>query len=322
MSGVAQVLALCGGVGGAKLALGLAHVLPPGELAIAVNTGDDFEHLGLAISPDLDTVLYTLAGLSHPVQGWGRGDETWHALDALRQLGGATWFALGDRDLALHLERTRRLRDGESLSAVTQSFAERLQIHARLWPMSNDRIRTLVRCDEGVLGFQDYFVRRRCEPRVISIEFDGAERARVLPEILEMLRAPGLRAVVICPSNPYLSVDPMLSMPALRDALERTAAPVVAVSPLIGGHAVKGPTAKMMREMALSPDNLAIASHYSGLLDGLVLDDGDAADAAGLSLPVLATPTRMTSLDDRVRLARATLQFADELAGSGMRRAS
>ncbi|MCH9013696.1 MAG: 2-phospho-L-lactate transferase [Proteobacteria bacterium] len=309
------VLALCGGIGGAKLALGLYRHLAPGALSVAVNTGDDFEHLGLHISPDIDTVLYTLSGTDNPDTGWGRADETWTFMAALEALGGETWFRLGDGDLALHVERTRRLGAGESLSEVCAAFARRFGLDARILPMTGDPLRTVVHTPDGPLPFQHYFVRKRCEPRVTGVTFAGAEAARPNPEILRALADPALGAVVICPSNPYLSIDPILAVPGMRIALGACPAPVVAVSPLVGGRAVKGPTAKIMAELGVPVTNAAIAAHYEGLIDGLVLDRADRAEAAEIAVPALVTETVMTSLEDRIALAAAALGFAAELDG-------
>jgi LPPG:FO 2-phospho-L-lactate transferase len=308
-----KVLALCGGVGGAKLALGLYRVLGPGQLTLAVNTGDDFEHLGLHVSPDLDTVMYTLAGLANPETGWGRAGETWSFMAALEALGGETWFRLGDGDLATHVERTRRLAAGESLGRITSNLATRLGIAAALLPMSEDPVRTILDTDEGALAFQHYFVRRRCEPAVRAIRFAGAERARPNPAILAAVAAPDLDCVVICPSNPYLSVDPILAVPGMRQALAECRAPVVAVSPILGGEAVKGPAAKIMRELGVPASQAAIARHYAGLIGGLVIDEGDAGEAAGVDVAVELAPTLMRSLEDRERLARRVLAFAQRL---------
>ncbi len=307
------VLALCGGIGGAKLALGLYRHLAPGALGVIVNTGDDFEHLGLHVSPDIDTVLYTLAGQDNPETGWGRADETWTFMAALEALGGETWFRLGDGDLALHVERTRRLRAGESLSQVCAAFAERFGLDARILPMTDDPLRTVVHTPAGPLPFQHYFVRERCEPRVTAVAFDGAASARPNAEILRALADPALRAVVVCPSNPYLSVDPILAVPGMRIALGACPAPVVAVSPLVGGRAIKGPTAKIMAELGVPVTHAAIAAHYEGLIDGLMLDRADEAEAADLEVPALVTETVMTKFEDRVALAAAALAFAEEL---------
>ena len=311
MSG--RVLALSGGIGGAKLALGLSRVLPAEELVIVANTGDDFEHLGLSISPDIDTLTYVLAGLDNPVTGWGRRDETWSFMEAIGGLGGEDWFRLGDRDLATHVERTRRLRAGETLSAVTADFARRLGIGPVLLPMSDDPVRTRLRTAEGWLDFQDYFVRQQCRPVVEEIAFVGAKTARALPAFLAALADPLLRAVVICPSNPFISVEPILAIPGVWDAMRACAAPVIAVSPIIGGRAVKGPTAKMMTEFGITPSAGAVERRYGALLDGYVIDHADAAEAAVLRGHVVTAQTLMTSLEDRVNLARAVLAAADEI---------
>ena len=309
-----RVVALSGGIGGAKLALGLDLVLDAGSLTVVGNTGDDFEHLGLHISPDLDTLLYTLAGLDDPVRGWGRRDETWTFLDALEALGGPAWFRLGDGDLATHVERTRRLSAGEPLSAILDDFRRRLGVRSRLLPMSDDPVRTRLRTSDGWLDFQDYFVRRRCEPVVHELEFAGAAQASPQPQLLEALKDPELRAVVVCPSNPLVSIEPMLALPGLRSALAACRAPVIAVSPIIGGKAVKGPTARMMRELGLEPSAVAVARRYHDLLRGYVADTVDASEVAALDLPVMTTTTLMATRADRCNLARAVLDFAHRLA--------
>jgi LPPG:FO 2-phospho-L-lactate transferase len=305
-----SVVALSGGIGGAKLALGLSRVVPPERLIVVANTGDDFEHLGLAISPDLDTLMYTLADLSDPERGWGRRDETWTFMAALAALGGETWFQLGDGDLATHVERTRRLAAGETLSRITADFCRRLGVCPRILPMSEDRVRTRVRASDGWLDFQDYFVRRRCAPEVRELAYDGAAQARPHPEFMAALADARLRAVIICPSNPYLSVDPILALPGVRAALKACPAPVIAVSPIIGGRAVKGPTAKMMRELGLPSTAAAIAQHYDGLIDLFVVDHCEGE----ISLPnlrVAKAAILMSTLADREALARTVLAFAD-----------
>lgn len=304
------VLALSGGIGGAKLALGLYRILPPGALAVVANTGDDFEHLGLSVSPDLDTLLYTLAGIDNPETGWGRRDETWTFMTAVENLGGETWFKLGDGDLATHIERTRRLAAGESLSQITDDFRRRLGISARLFPMTDDRVRTRLLTPEGWLDFQDYFVRRQCAPPVREITFAGASTAHPHPDFLALLADQNLRVVVICPSNPFISIDPILGLPGVRDALRACPAPVVAVSPIIGGKAVKGPTAKMMAELGLPVGAAAVARHYSDLLDHYVIDEADVAATETLDLPFTATRTLMETLADRDALARVVLAAA------------
>ena len=244
-----RVVALSGGIGGAKLALGLSQILSGDDLMIVANTGDDFDHLGLHVSPDLDTLMYTLSGLANLDAGWGRAGETWTFMSALERLGGESWFLLGDGDLATHVERTRRLAAGETLSAITADFCRRLGVTPRLLPMSDQPVRTVVETPDGELDFQRWFVERHCEPVVRSLRFAGAERARPHPEWLRAVARPDTAAIVICPSNPFISIDPILALPGAREALRKAPAPVIAVSPIIGGDAVKGPTAKMMREL-------------------------------------------------------------------------
>jgi LPPG:FO 2-phospho-L-lactate transferase len=314
---MAHVIALCGGVGGAKLAHGLAQALAPDDLTIVVNTGDDFEHLGLAISPDIDTVTYTLAGLADRQKGWGLAGETWSFMDSLRRLGGEDWFQLGDRDLATHLERTRRLKAGETLSQVTLDLTRRLGVAAALVPMSEQPVRTWIDTADGALPFQHYFVRERCAPVAKAIRFKGAAEARPTPAFLAALARSDLTAIVICPSNPYLSIDPILAIPGVAQGIRSAAVPCVAVSPIVRGQAIKGPTAKLMWELGLTPGTDAIARHYAGLIDGLILDESDAIDVAGverLGLAAHVTPTIMRTDDDRLALARASLGFAAALA--------
>jgi LPPG:FO 2-phospho-L-lactate transferase len=310
-----RVIALCGGIGGAKLARGLYELIGP-DLTVIVNTGDDFEHLGLTISPDVDTVLYTLADLNDQQRGWGRADETWNFMSALAEVGGETWFQLGDRDLALHVERTRHLREGQSLTRVVTDVARRFGISANILPMSDDPVRTIVVTDDGALPFQKYFVELRCAPAVRAIRFDGADSARVSPDVAAAFRQPHVAAIVICPSNPYLSVDPVLAVPGMRELLRRAEAPIIAVSPIIGGAAIKGPTTKIMAELGIEATNASIARHYDGLIDGLIIDRTDAADAPSLPVAVLPTATLMNTLEDRVGLARDVLDFAQRLASS------
>jgi LPPG:FO 2-phospho-L-lactate transferase len=308
------VVALCGGIGGAKLALGLYRVLGPDELMVIVNTGDDFDYLGLHVSPDVDTVLYTLSGLADPERGWGRADESWNFMTALSELGGEDWFRLGDRDLAIHVLRTQWLRTGKPLSRFMADAARRLSIRAHLVPMSDDPVRTMVDTREGVLPFQRYFVERRCEPQVRGVSFEGASAARPAEEALAALAGPQLEAIVICPSNPYLSIDPILAVLGVREALEMAAAPIIAVSPIIAGQAVKGPTTKVMTELGIERTSAAVAAHYRGLIDGLMIDAGDAADVMALDIPVETAPTLMRDLADREVLARRVLAFARRLA--------
>lgn len=309
-----QILALSGGVGGAKLASGLGQILPPGALTVVANTGDDFEHLGLHISPDLDTLMYALAGLQNEETGWGRREETWSFMTALAELAGEKWFRLGDRDLAVHVERTRRLRLGERLSDITARFSRSFGISARLLPMTDDRVRTRVRTRNGVLDFQRYFVEQQCNPRVTGFIFDGAAEARPQHDILAAIADPDLQAIVICPSNPFISIDPILAVPGIRAALIASSAPVICVSPIVGGRAVKGPTAKMMRELGLGTDVLTVARHYDGLIDAMVIDTADEGFATKIGLEINVCPTLMLNQRDRDELARSVLRFADRLA--------
>lgn len=308
-----HIVALSGGVGGAKLAEGLMQVLTPGDLTVVVNTGDDFTHLGLHISPDIDTALYTLAGVANPETGWGRRDETWSFMRAMEHLGGETWFRLGDGDLATHVERTRRLALGETLGSIVADFARRLGIPADIVPMSDQPVRTRVSTTDGVFDFQDYFVRQQCRPVTRSIHFDMNDDTRPCPAVERALADDALGAILICPSNPYLSIAPILAVPTLRDRLRTTRAPVVAVSPLVGGAAVKGPTAKIMAEMGIQVSADEIAHHYADLLDGYVLDVRDAHLRDRIALPVLVTDTLMLTPADRMRVARETLAFATGL---------
>lgn len=307
--GMPRIVVLSGGVGGAKLVRGLYRALPPHALAAIVNTGDDFTHLGLRISPDIDTVLYTLAELAHPGQGWGRSDETWNFMAALESVGGETWFRLGDRDLALHVERTRRLAQGDTLSAIVGGFAKSFGIAAQILPMSDDAVETRVLTPDGELAFQDYFVRQRCTPAVQGLRFDGADIARLSDGARTALASPALEAILIAPSNPWLSVDPLLAIPELRRALETANVPRIAVTPILGGQAVKGPTAKIMGELGVPVSAHTIAQHYKGLIDGFLLDSRDTELASTFDIPVAIADTLMKTAADCERVAQATLAF-------------
>ncbi len=314
-----QVLALSGGIGGAKLAVGLQHVLPPGELTVAVNTGDDFEHLGLSISPDIDTMLYTLSGLENPDLGWGRSGESWHFMAEIERLGGENWFRLGDKELAVHLERTRRLNAGEKLSGITADFARHFGILGRVVPMTNDLVRTMViTAEEGTLDFQQYFVMRRCEPVVKGLAYAGASDAQLAPIFEDVLQDPSLLAIVICPSNPWLSIAPILEIPAWREALQEATAPVIAVSPLINGQAAKGPTTKIMSELQLEPSSASIARFYDDIIDGFVLDRSEAHVAPEIGVATHVTATFMKTPADKQRLAREVLEFAQSFRSIGL----
>jgi LPPG:FO 2-phospho-L-lactate transferase len=308
-----HILAISGGVGGAKLAAGLAAVMAPEDLTIVVNTGDDFEHLGLSICPDIDSVVYALAGLNDSVRGWGVADESWQAMAMLRRLGEADWFNLGDRDLGMHLARSWRLRGGETLSVVTARLTRALGIGASVVPMSDDPVRTQLCTDEGWLDFQAYFVERQCAPAVSEFRFAGAEAARPAPAFEAALKRPDLAAIVLCPSNPFLSVDPVLAMPGMREAIAASGVPVIAVSPLVGGRAIKGPLGKLLGELDQACDNAAIARHYAGLVSHFIIDESDRDQVPALSesgLMVIAAPTVMTGAPERERLARLVLSLA------------
>ncbi len=307
-----RVVALAGGVGGAKLVHGLAMAMPARDLTVIVNTGDDFEHLGLTICPDLDTVVYTLAGRANPRTGWGRSGETWNFLAALEELGGPAWFRLGDKDLATHVERTRRLRQGQRLSAIMADFCRAWDVAVRVLPMSDDPVRTMVHTEEGDLPFQEYFVARQWQPVVKGFTFAGVEMARPAPGVLESLASAD--AVVICPSNPWVSIDPILAVPGVRAAV--AARPVAAVSPIVGGHAVRGPAAKMFRELGMEPSPLAVDEHYGDLLSAVVIDRADADLAGELRARgwlVRVEKTVMRSSGDRARLARRVLAALAEV---------
>jgi LPPG:FO 2-phospho-L-lactate transferase len=304
-----KIVALAGGVGGAKLVDGLAQVSQSEDLTVIVNTGDDFDHLGLRICPDLDTVMYTLAGVANPETGWGRRDDTWNALETLRQLGGPDWFRLGDRDLALSLVRTRGLGAGEPLSRIIERLGRHLGVDVRVLPMTDDSVPTIVLTDRGELPFQEYFVALACEPEVRGFRFEGIQRARPAPGVIPSLAEADL--VVLCPSNPWVSLDPILAVPGISEAFRGKV--IVGVSPIIGGSAIKGPAAKMFRELGIEPSALAVAEHYRDRMSGLVIDIKDATLAPSirsLGLDVLAAQTVMRDRTDRRKLAAQLLEFA------------
>ena len=309
------ILAISGGVGGAKLALGLADEVSAARLHLLVNTADDFEHLGLQISPDIDTLLYTLAGLSNQSLGWGVEGESWNAMDALEQLGAETWFRLGDRDLATHLWRTQTLANGASFVQMVDLLAQRLGVDCNIHPMSEDPVRTTLSTDEGELAFQHYFVRRQCQPSVSAIYFKGIESACPNPAVMQLLVSNAPAAIVICPSNPFVSVDPILQIPGMWQALRDCSAPVIAVSPIVAGMAIKGPAAKMMQELKLPVSALAVANYYSerypGLLSGFVIDNSDASlqqQIGALGMDVTVTNTIMRNREDKQKLAQNVLR--------------
>lgn len=299
-----KIVALAGGVGGAKLAHGLAQILPPEELTVIVNTGDDFEHYGLYVSPDLDTVCYTLAGMANPETGWGLTNESWNVIENASKLGGPDWFRLGDQDLGTHLERTRRLKEGQTLTQITKDFCKAWGVKHVVLPMSDQPVRTIVETKEGDLAFQEYFVHRRCEPSVRGFRFDGLELAEPAPGAREAIQSAD--AVIICPSNPWVSIDPILQV------MKRIEQPVVAISPIISGQTVKGPAAKMFLELGIEPSALAVANHYCDLVTGFVLDTSDQKleeNIRSLNMRTLVTNTLMKSLDNRKQLASDVLDF-------------
>lgn len=307
-----RIVALAGGVGGAKLVYGLAKRLSPGQLAIIGNVADDFEHYGLHISPDLDTVMYTLAGVANPATGWGLQGDTWHMLDMMARYSEDAWFRLGDRDLATHLLRTMWLREGVSLTEVTARLMTRLGAQHRLLPVTDDPLATMVDTHEhGTLGFQEYFVRQRWQPVATRIWYENAERAHITEPASAAVRDADV--IVICPSNPVLSVAPILAVRGMKDALADRRGPCVAVSPFIEGKAVKGPAEKLMRELGLDVSPKGLMLYYDGLLDGLVIDTVDHHLAETSALPVLATRTLMQSDEDKVRLAGELLGWVGSI---------
>jgi LPPG:FO 2-phospho-L-lactate transferase len=317
---MAGVVTLAGGIGGAKLAFGLDRALGaarPG-LTVVVNTGDDLEVHGLHVSPDVDTVMYTLAGVADRERGWGLADETWQAMTMLERYGAETWFRLGDRDLATHLRRTARLTEGASLSEITAQLASALGVRAALLPMSDDDVRTRLRTSNGWLDFQEWFVRRRQADQVTEIRFEGVEASHPAPGVLEAIAATGL--VVLCPSNPYVSIAPILAVPGMREALLAAGASVVAVTPIVAGRALRGPADRMLEWLGSEASSAGVAQLYSerypGLLDGFVIDRRDAAlepRVAALDLKVLVADTVMESDTDRIALARAVLDWGGSL---------
>ncbi|GAB4454983.1 MAG: 2-phospho-L-lactate transferase [Anaerolineae bacterium] len=310
-SNFGNVVALAGGVGGAKLAYGLYQIVPPENLTIIVNTGDDFEHLGLHISPDLDTVMYTLAGVANPATGWGVKDESWNMMAALARYGQPTWFQLGDRDLATHLLRTKWLREKYPYNWVTRELCQRLGVRCTVLPMSEAMVRTMLMTDQGELAFQEYFVQQQCRPVVRSIRFAGAEQAQPSREVASALR--NADVIIFCPSNPLLSLDPILALPNMRRIIAASRVPKIAVSPIVGGAALKGPAAKLMAELGQDVSPLGVARHLQDVLTGFVLDHVDQAyqeAVSELGLRSLVTGTVMLNDEDRVRLAREVLAFA------------
>ena len=305
------VVTLSGGVGGGKLVLGLSYVVAGKKLVVACNTGDDFTHLGLLVCPDIDSVLYALSGLSDQTRGWGRKDETWTFMSAMKDLQGPEWFNLGDGDLATHVLRTDMLAKGKTLGNVTGELVQRFGIKSDILPMSDDPVATIIHTDTGDLAFQHYFVRDQCRPRVTGFSFKGINDAHPQPRIIDVLQSDP-EAIILAPSNPYISIDPILRLKGMKTALKNAGAPIVAVSPIIGGKAIKGPAAKIM-ELGNDVSVLSIAAHYQDLIDGLVIDIQDAELAPQIrkmGIKTLVVKTVMTDLNSRIELAQATLDFA------------
>jgi LPPG:FO 2-phospho-L-lactate transferase len=305
-----KVCALAGGVGGAKLAAGLEDVLPPGDLAVVVNTADDFDLWGLRICPDLDTVMYTLAGIANPETGWGVEGESFAALDMLARYGEDTWFELGDRDLATHVLRTTRLRAGETLTKITDDLSGALAVKSALLPMCDEPVATVLETPDGPLEFQEYFVRRRQRDEVLGVKLRGVEDARPTDAVLKVLDAADL--VVLCPSNPVVSIGPILAVPGMREAIEASGAPKVAVSPIVGGRALKGPADRMLASLGHEVSATGVARMYEGLVEGMVIDrmdEEERIEIEALGMGVLATGAIMHDVPDRARLAREVIEF-------------
>jgi LPPG:FO 2-phospho-L-lactate transferase len=305
-----KILAIAGGVGGAKLALGLARLLPPGDLTVVVNTGDDEIFHGLHVSPDLDSVTYALAGLTNPDTGWGVAGDSFRTLEALGRLGAETWFGLGDLDFATHIRRTALLGQGRTLSEATAEITRHLGIACAVAPMTDASVRTIALTDAGELAFQEYFVHRGCEPRISGVRFDGAEDATASPAFADALASAD--AIVYCPSNPLVSVGPILAVPGVRDAIANFAGPRIAVSPIVGGQALKGPAAKMMEELGEEVSCVGVARRYVGLCDALVIDDVDAEHVSAIAdcgMRAVVAGTIMQTEADKIRLAQEILDL-------------
>ena len=313
-----KIVALAGGIGASKLLLGMNSAMDPRELTVIVNTGDDIVLHGLAISPDLDIVTYTLAGVVDSEKGWGFRGETFHALERLAEFGRPKWFNLGDRDLATHIHRTAMLREGATLSEAAESIRRALQVQARILPMSDQPVPTMIETDEGRLHFQEYLVRRRAEPVVRGIEFEGVERAQPAPGVLDSIAR--VSGVIICPSNPLISIGPILAVPEVREALRARRKDVVAVCPIVGGKSLKGPSDRMLAQLGFDVTALGVARMYQDICGKFVIDPADAcekADIESLGMDVVVCPTVMKRLEDKQRLARDLLQlFERQAAGA------
>ena len=305
-----NIVALAGGVGGAKLVDGLSQILPADQCTVIVNTGDDFEHFGLKICPDIDTVCYTLGGIANPMTGWGVSEDAFAAYETIKKFGGPDWFQLGDRDLGLHLERTRRLNNGEALSSITKSFCQALGIKVSVLPMTDDMVSTYIQTTEyGLLPFQEYFVKHKCQPKFEGVELRGIDHARPAPGVVESITSAD--AVIICPSNPWVSIGPILSIQEISEAVRRHPL-VVGISPIIGGKTIKGPAAKMYLETGITPSATSVANHLRGYLKALIIDRVDREDEASITkmgIITVVTNILMSDSNDRARLADETIKF-------------
>lgn len=311
-----KIIALSGGIGGAKLGLGLHQIYAPEELYFITNTGDDFLYLGFYIAPDVDTLVYTLAGVNNTETGWGRADETWKTHNVLGELGADNWFKLGDKDLALHLHRSKALRNGERLTSITQDIANRFHLKATVLPMSDHMIQTVVDTNKGLLSFQEYFVKQASKPKIKNISFKS-KNPEPSAEVTEILMDPGLKGIVICPSNPYLSIDPILSIEKIRQSITESKRPRVAVSPIINGQSVKGPTTKIMDELGLEANVLTIAQHYKDYIDGIVIDTSDqdyVGQIESMGIQVKLSEIMMNNDDDKKRVAEDVIHFIDHIS--------
>lgn len=316
-----KIIALSGGVGGAKLSQGLAAEMDPADLTVIVNTGDDSHHYGLFVTPDIDTQLYTLSDRSDPTRGWGRKDETWNAMNSMRELGEDIWFNIGDQDLGLNLLRTMRMSRGDRLTDITADFAKSFGLACRILPMCDEPVSTQLRCEDRDYEFHEWFVEAQCQPKVRDVVFRGSQTACMTAEVQAAFKDPELAAIIVCPSNPYLSIAPILAVPGFREALIESPVPVVGVTPIVGGEAIKGPTAAMMQGFDVPVTAASAAALHADIFDGYILDERDEDQIpqfAGISdgLPVASADTMMVDLEAKRRLARAALDFASSLGGN------
>jgi len=308
-----KIVALAGGVGGAKLIFGLARASDTLDLTVIVNTGDDFDHLGMRICPDIDTICYTLAGLANPDTGWGRVDESWNFITELKAIGGEDWFRLGDKDLATHVERTKRLNEGQTLSKIIKDFCDLWNVKHLVLPMSDQEVATIVSTLEyGEIPFQDYFVKKKCEPTIKSFRFAGINNADPAPGVIDSIEQAD--AIVICPSNPWVSIDPIINIANILPSLRQKT--IIAISPIVGGKSIKGPAAKMYSELGIQPSAFAIAKHYQNLIKAIVIDDQDISlkkDMTNLGIIPFNTNIVMKTPEDKINLGKDVLNYIDRI---------